>query len=73
MQIGKLVSQLAEEKALELKNIVNDVTDEKILLNVVKDVAKIYDDCCMAEKRNLVESLCIHNRARKFLDGNRSE
>jgi hypothetical protein len=73
MKIGKFVSQLAEKEALELKSIVNEVRDEKTLLSLVKEVAKVYDDCCMAENHSLVESTCVHNKARKYLDGDRSE
>jgi hypothetical protein len=73
MKIEKLVSHLAEKEALELKNIVDDIRDEKTLLKVVADVAKIYDDCCMAKNRNLIESTCVHNRARKYLDGNKED
>jgi hypothetical protein len=73
MQIGKFVSQLAKEEALDLKNIINEVRDEKTLLSLVKEVAKVYDDCCMIENHSLVESTCVHNKARKYLDGNRSE
>jgi hypothetical protein len=68
MELDQLIDKIEELPSITLKQLIEEVKDERTLRVLVDNLSKIYDDCCLAYSiRPTVVPECVHAKARRIL------